>query len=313
MSREGKIKDIEDEIKKTQYNKATQHHVGLLKAKIAKLKDESEQIKKGKGKTDGYQVKRSGDATVVMVGFPSVGKSTILNKITNANSKVAAYEFTTLTVIPGLLEYNHAKIQVLDVPGIVQGAADGTGRGKEVLGAVRSADMILLILDVSQLGHLKTLEREIYNSGLRINQKKPDVVIRKTTKGGISISSTVPLKVDRKTIAGMFNEFKIINADVLIRSPVNEDQVIDCIGQNKKYLPALIVLNKIDTVSESYLEELKKKFPQAAFISADRGVNIEDLKKKIFEKLEFMRVFLKQPGLLADMKEPLIMKSGSSL
>lgn len=313
MSREDRIKEFEAEIAKTQYNKATQHHIGLIKAKIAKLKEEISTAKKGKGKTEGYVIKKSGDATAVMVGFPSVGKSTLLNALTNAESKVAAYEFTTLTVIPGTLEYKHSKIQVLDVPGIVQGAADGTGRGKEVLSAVRSADMVMIVLDVNQLNHLKVIKEELNKSGLRINQEKPDIVIKKKPKGGISISSTVPLKIPRQTIIGILNEFRIMNADILIRSSVNQDQFIDAIEDNKKYLPALIIINKIDTVLPERIEELKKKNPQILFISANKMENLDELKEKIYNKLSFFRIYLKQPGKEADLEEPMILKKPHTL
>ena len=313
MSKQDRIKELEQELSTTKYNKATQHHVGLVKAKIARLKDEIEQVKKGKGKQEGYVIKKSGDATVVIVGFPSVGKSTLLNSLTNAESKVAAYDFTTLTVIPGMLEYNHAKIQLLDVPGIVQGAADGTGKGREVLSAVRSADMIIILLDINQLSHLKVIKGELNKAGLRVNQLKPDVVIRKTAKGGISISSTVPLKIPKHTITGIMNEFRINNANVIIRSPVDEDQFIDCIEQNKKYLPAVIVINKIDTVAGDRVEKLKKNHHSMVFVSADRKYNLEELKAKIFERLTFCRIFLKQPGKEPDMNEPLILKQPHTL
>src|SRR6056300_1749554 len=151
MSRQERIEEFEEELRKTKYNKKTQHHIGLVKAKIAKLKEEIVQKKKGKGVTSGYVLKKSGDATVCMVGFPSVGKSTLLNAITNAESKVAAYEFTTLDVIPGLLEHNSAKTQIFDVPGIVEGASDATVRGKGVLSSLRTADFILMIVDINKL------------------------------------------------------------------------------------------------------------------------------------------------------------------
>ncbi len=313
MSKQDRIKDLEAEINKTQYNKATQHHIGLLKARIAKLKEDIDTAKKGKGKQEGYVVKKAGDATVVMVGFPSVGKSTLLNGLTNANSKVAAYEFTTLTVIPGTLDYNHAKIQILDVPGIVQGAADGTGRGKEVLSAVRSADMALMILDINQLHHLKIIKEELNKTGLRINKEKPDIIIRKVPKGGISVSSTVPLKIKKETIIGILNEFRIMNADVLIRSKVTEDDIIDCVEQNKKYIPGLIVINKIDTADPKKVAKLKTDHPGMVFISADKRENLEEVKEKIYEKLGFFRIYLKQPGKEADMKEPLILKKPHTL
>ena len=79
---------------------------------------------------EGFEVSKSGDARVGMIGFPSVGKSTLLTKLTGTFSKVAAYEFTTLTCIPGVLKHKGAKIQLLDLPGIIEGAKDGKGRGK---------------------------------------------------------------------------------------------------------------------------------------------------------------------------------------
>lgn len=61
-----------------------------------------------------------------------MGKSTLLTQLTGTDSEVAAYEFTTLTCIPGVIHYNDAKIQLLDLPGIIEGAAQGKGRGRQV-------------------------------------------------------------------------------------------------------------------------------------------------------------------------------------
>ena len=56
-----------------------------------------------------------------------MGKSTLLTVLTGTKSEAAAYEFTTLTCIPGVIHYNEAKIQLLDLPGIIEGAAEGKG------------------------------------------------------------------------------------------------------------------------------------------------------------------------------------------
>ena len=138
------IAEIEEELARTKYNKATQGHIGKLKAKLSNLKDQ-QQAKSGGAHGYGYGLKKQGDATILMVGFPSVGKSTLLNAITRADSKVGAYDFTTIDVVPGVLEYNGAHIQVLDLPGLIEGASSGAGRGKEVLAVARIADLVILL------------------------------------------------------------------------------------------------------------------------------------------------------------------------
>lgn len=94
----------------------------------------------GSGGGAGFDVSKSGDARVALVGFPSVGKSTFLSKITKTKSEAAAYSFTTLTAIPGVLEYGGAEIQILDLPGIIEGASEGKGRGRQVISAAKVCD-----------------------------------------------------------------------------------------------------------------------------------------------------------------------------
>src|SRR2546430_11045609 len=183
-----KIKQIEQEMSKTQINKHTEHHIGLLKAKLARLRAELESST-SKGGGPAFEIKKGGDATIVLIGLPSVGKSTILNRLTNAKSKVAAYAFTTLTVVPGILRYNGADIQILDLPGIISGASSGKGRGRRVLSVARNADLAMLILDVFQPGQLDLLKHELNEMGIRVNQKPPDVVITRSNKGGLAVTS----------------------------------------------------------------------------------------------------------------------------
>jgi len=205
------IRQLEEEIKRTPYNKATEHHIGRLKAKLARLKEEAEKQRK---KTGGqvFSIKKEGDATVVLVGFPSVGKSTLLNALTGAKSEVGDYDFTTLKPVPGMLEYKGARIQIIDVPGLVEGASKGRGRGKEIISAIRTADMIVIVTDVFNLYHIDILKKELYEGGIRLDQKPPDVVIKKKERGGIKITSTVPLSLDEQTIMGILREYRIHNA-----------------------------------------------------------------------------------------------------
>lgn len=246
---ESKIKEVEEEIRRTPYNKATQHHIGKLKAKLAQLSEELERKSGGGGKGEGFAVRKSGDATVVMVGPPSVGKSTLLNRLTGAESEVAGYDFTTLDMIPGMLEHRGAKIQLLDIPGLIRGASRGKGRGREVLAAVRSADLILLMVDVFNVEEIKVMEEELYLAGIRPNTAPPAVKITPRPKGGININSTVHLSsIDEDTIKSILHQYRLHNCDVVIREDVDEERFIDALARNRVYLPAFAILNKYMTI-----------------------------------------------------------------
>lgn len=313
-SRDERIAELEEELRTTKYNKATQHHIGLVKAKLARLKDEHRKKSSAGKKGAGYSVRKTGDGTVTMIGFPSVGKSTLLNALTNAESKVAAYDFTTLDVIPGMLEYNNAKIQVLDVPGVLHGAASGRGRGREILSVIRSADLILIVLDVDHPGHLKVLQAELYDANIRINAKKPDVRITRKTRGGSSIASTVKQPhVDFKTLEDILKEFRILNVDIVLRSVVTVDEFIDAIEGNRVYIPCLTILNKIDAAPEKKLKQVTTAVRADIGISAKHGTNMETLKRTIFRKLDLVRIYLKQIGKKPDVEKPLIMKRGCTV
>lgn len=77
-----KVKEIEDEIARTQKNKATEYHIGQLKAKLAKYRTQLLEPSTKGGKGEGFEVSRFGNARVCMIGFPSVGKSTLLSSVT---------------------------------------------------------------------------------------------------------------------------------------------------------------------------------------------------------------------------------------
>ncbi len=310
----GRVKELEDELSKTRYNKKTQSHIGLIKAKIRVLKEKEQKKAAGKGKTEGYQVRRTGDATVILVGYPSVGKSTLLNKLTNADSAVAAYAFTTLTVIPGLLEFNGARIQILDVPGIVEGAASGRGRGKEVLACCFSADLVLFIIDVFQPEHLELIKQEVADFNLRVNQRRPDVKIVKTTRGGIQTGSTVKLtQLTIDSIESILKEYGIMNADVVIREDISADQLCDVIESGKKYIPAAVVCTKTDLADDAEIKKVKAMIKPDIFVSSERIGTISQLKQLIFDKLRFMRIYCKEVGKKADLNVPLIMQHGDTL
>merc|ERR1719454_33815 len=161
-------------------------HLCSLKAKLCQLKRELlEPSKAGGGKQPGFEVQKMGDARVGLIGFPSVGKSSLLTALTGVESEAAAYEFTTLTCIPGVIHYNDAKIQLLDLPGIIMGAAQGKGQGRQVIATARSADMIIMVLDATKDdAQRQMLTKELEDVGIRLNKHRPRISVTRTKTGG---------------------------------------------------------------------------------------------------------------------------------
>jgi hypothetical protein len=310
-----KIRAIEEEMKRTQIHKHTEHHVGLLKAKLARLRAEQERSQGSKQGGAGFELKKGGDCTAVLIGLPSVGKSTILNRLTNAKSKVAPYAFTTLTVVPGLLEYQGARIQILDLPGVISGAATGTGRGRRVLSVAKNADLILLVLDVFQPDQISVLRKELYEMGIRLNTQPPNVTINKSSQGGLGITTTCNLThIAESTVRAILNTYKINHGNVIIREDITDDQLIDLVTGNRRYIPSITILNKTDLVSSKYVAEARKRMGEDLVpISADRNVNLDELREAIYDRLRLIKVYLKPRNGSPDFEDPLIVTTGSTI
>uniref|UniRef100_A0A0N5AQ93 CID domain-containing protein n=1 Tax=Syphacia muris TaxID=451379 RepID=A0A0N5AQ93_9BILA len=313
-----KIQEIEREIGRTQKNKATEYHLGLLKAKLAKYRQQllEPTTKGGTSKGDGFDVMKSGDARIAMVGFPSVGKSTLLSSITTTQSETAAYEFTTLTCIPGVIEYEGANIQLLDLPGIIEGASQGKGRGRQVIAVARTADLILMILDAVKGEEQKAaLEKELEYVGIRINKTRPHIYLKQKKIGGIKFTHTVPVThCNEKIVMSILHEYKIFNADVVFRDDCTVDELIDVIQGNRVYIQCLYVYNKIDQISIQEVDRLARQ-KHSVVISCEMNLNLDYMIEKIWEYLALIRIFTKKPGHAPDLGDGdgIILRRGATV
>lgn len=317
---EEQIKALEEEISKTKYNKATQGHIGKLKAKIAALRERREKAQahaKSSGGGPGFEVKKSGDASVALVGFPSVGKSSLISQLTDVESDTGNFEFTTLTCIPGVLHHRGATIQILDLPGLIKGASEGKGRGREILNVIRSCDMVLYVVDPFQESHFDILDLELWKAGMRLNQQKPQVFIDRTERGGVVVRSTLEqTNLTEEEIQAIIRSFGIVSANVTLRTDVTDDNIVDTLAGNRVYSDAVVVLNKIDLATKKDLKKANNMLPEdwpILPVSAKTGEGIQEMKDFIFNNLHFMSIYLKPQGQEADLIEPLIIKNTSTV
>jgi ribosome-interacting GTPase 1 len=131
---------------------------GELRKWVQGLIDESA-IRRSVKHQDEFHVPKEGCAQVVLVGPPNSGKSTLLRELTHRPVPVGNYRFTTLRPAAGALDCGGARVQLVDLPGLVEGARDGAGGGRLLLTCVRAADALVYCLPA---------ERDGFDEGLRV-------------------------------------------------------------------------------------------------------------------------------------------------
>jgi len=315
MGIQEKIDEIKLEMARTQKNKATEGHLGLLKAKLAKLRTQLLEPAAGqKGPSEGFEVVKYGDARIATIGFPSVGKSTALALLTGTESEAAAYEFTTLTCIPGVIHYKGTKIQLLDLPGIIEGAASGKGRGRQVIAVAKSSDLVLMMLDATKPdAHRAQLEAELESTGIRLNKQPPDIYFRKKKMGGIKFNTMVPLTKmganPADTVYRILQEYRIHNCEVVFREDAGMDDLIDLIEGNRRYIKCLYCYNKIDAITMEEVEVLARQ-PNSIVVSCHLNLNMDRLVAKMWDMLAMVRVYTRRRGEPPDLNEPSVLTAG---
>ncbi len=301
-------------------HKGTEKMQLQIKRNLSKLKKEVEKEKElKKGGTGGasFFVRKEGAAQVALAGLPNSGKSTILNKLTGKDVGIGHYAFTTVKPTPAMLQYKGIQIQLVDMPGLIEGVSLGKGMGGPLISAIRAVDAIAILVDLS-IDPVKDLElilKELEVKGLRINKKVPNIEIQKIPTGGIEIiGENFLVECNSQDVKKILQEERVHNAIITIKEPVTLTDIFEVLDSSLEYKKAIIIGTKGDLPgSKEGLVRLLNHVKNFKIIpvSAINNVNLDILPSEIFSILGIIRVYTRSPGREID-NEAMPMKIDST-
>ena len=220
-------------------------------------------------------------ADVGLVGLPSVGKSTLLSKVTNANPKIAAYHFTTLTPNLGVVSVNDYSYTVADLPGLIEGASNGAGLGHAFLKHIERTKIIAHVIDMSGIEgrdpyqDYLTIRHELENFSDKLSKKKEIIIANKMDIEG-SQDNLIEFK-------------KKVNEDIIEISAINGEGlniVISKLAEMVKNTKEEVLYD--DSIQESHvLYKFKKEKPFSIHKEGNVYVITGDYIEKVFKMINF--------------------------
>ena len=306
-------------------HKGVENHLRMAKQKLKRLKATHEKIRQAKkGTGERWLVPKGEDAQIVIIGSVNSGKSSVLNKIAQSESaaKVGAYPFTTVKPEIGSTTARGARLQLVELPAIVEGSVRGEMSGKLVLAGIRNADCLIMTIDLSKdpIGQFELLNKELSTGKIRINVEKPPVTIEKVGSGNIQIFNTHYYEgKGKEEIVEIIRNKGYLNVIVRFHGPTSRDRLFDALDITICYQPALILATKGDLEgSKANYEALLKYLKENAFeyvvipTSSLQNEGFNEIDEILFSKLGKIRVYTRNnAGDVAD--RPIILDKGSTV
>ncbi|MEM4598887.1 MAG: GTPase [Candidatus Diapherotrites archaeon] len=275
-----------------------------------RIEKQEEQRKKASGHAVG--IKKEGIAQVALVGMPNSGKSTILKALTGVDVEIAPYPFTTKEPVVGMMDYKKAQIQIVEIPALVEGSSEGKARGTEMLGLIRNADLIVLVIDAANASfEYKVLIDELKKADILLNIERPKVEIKKSEFPGISIVGEKFLLMPKKELEDFLKARGFHNnLTVIISEPTDYKKIELALNKRVSYKKAVAIV--VDKNGNGQIPPEVSSSMNALLLSSIDESNIQQIKDAIFSPLGLILVHTKKPsGPIAE--KPLAMPEGSSV
>jgi len=320
---EEKIEKLQEFLSLVPKHKGTENLRAQVRRKIAVLRREIADKKRKRAGVGGprFFVEKEGDAQIVILGLTNVGRSSLLSLLTNAKVEVSNYPYTTKEPTPGMFHYQDLQFQMVEAPALMEDSADGGARGLLTLTAARNADGLLLMIDLSRdpVEQFSLISRELDKARILTRKPKARVEIeRKYLGAGLKIIVLGRLiDCTLKDLEQLLKGYGIHDATVKVQGEATIDDVEDAIFEGTVYRPAIIIANKADIPDAAKrIEQLKGFVGEEVKIlpvSCIAKSGLEKLGSEIFEMLDIIRVYTKEPNERFASKKPFTIRKGSTI
>ncbi len=298
-----KLKTLEIMLREVPKHKGTEALRAEIKTKISKIKEKLIKEKESKKKGYSLAVKKEGAAQIIFVGPPNTGKTSLLNSLTGAKYEVAEYPFTTTKPNLGTLDYHSVRLQLVDLPPMMEDAAL---KQASYFAIVRNSDLVLLIVD--NLEQVPILLKEFSESHIILNKPKPSIKIKRMPTGGLEFIGEKFIKSNLDSVKKFLRDHNIANAVIEVFDKVRLDDFFEIIDERLAYLPALVVLNK-----QKEEKVIKKGKFEVVFLDGLNKTKLDLLKDKLWEKLGIIKIYTKEPGKKPSLKDPITLDKNSTI
>jgi len=320
---EEKIKKLQEFLSLVPKHKGTENLRAQVKRKIAILRRDAAEKRRRKAGASGprFFIEKEGDAQIVILGATNVGRSSLLSILTNAKVEVSDYPYTTKELTPGMFPYQDLQLQMVEAPALMEGSADGGAWGLQTLTAARNADGLLLMIDLSRdpVKQLSLILQELESARILTRKPKARIEIeRKYVGAGLKIILLGRLiDCTSKDVEQLLKSYGIHDATVKIQGEAKVDDVEDAIFEGTAYRPAIVIANKADFPDAAKkIEQLKGLVGEEMRIlplSCEARLGLEELGSEVFEMLDIIRVYTKEPNRKSPSKKPFTIRKGSSI
>jgi uncharacterized protein len=320
-----KLQKYQEFLAEVPQHKGTMKLRGTIKRKMALIRrDLDEKKAKRTGLRSGgpkFFVEKEGSAQIALVGMTNVGKSSLLAAVTNAKVEVSPVPYTSRDPVPSIMNYKDIQLQIVETPAVTEGAADGHLWGAQTIACSRNADGLILMVDLSEdpVAQLQMIQGELEKARIATSKPKGKVDIdRKHTGAALRIVLVGKLlDCNIKDVEEVLRDSRINDAIVRISGEVTLEDVEDAIYQTTMFKPTLIVANKLDVAgAEAKLRALERhvqgKLPIIS-ISCEQKRGLDKLGEKIFETVDIIRIYTKEPSKRDPSVKPFTLKRGATV